>query len=75
MKGIDKECSHRSFVSQKVVRMSDLECVRKEWVAISTFGKAGKDSWLREVFEINVLPVDKGNGVKLKHMEFLAYLK
>ena len=61
--------SHRSFVTSKVARSVGLKVIRQEWIEISTFGGQSRESGLRKVCEIEVFPMQGGEGVPIEAYE------
>ncbi|CAB4005252.1 E3 ubiquitin- ligase DZIP3 [Paramuricea clavata] len=57
--------SQRSFVTGKVAQKAGVPVKRKEWVEIRTFGQEKVEGKLREVFELNVAPVQGGESVSI----------
>ena len=58
--------SHTSFVTVHVARMFNLETLRKEWLAVNTFGQRAAGSNLREVVGMHLTPVGGGNAIYVK---------
>ena len=58
--------SHKSFVTSNVVRKAELPVKRKEWLEISTFGKAMTDNKLRDVFDLEIMPLKGGVPIKME---------
>ena len=61
--------SHSSFVTCKVARSVGLKVIRQEWIEISTFGGQSRESGLRKVCEIEVFPMQGGEGVPIEAYE------
>ena len=51
--------SHTSFVTSRVAKTCGLEIIRREWLAVNTFGQRAKGSNLREVVGIPLTPVER----------------
>ncbi len=49
--------SHRSFITSKAARCSQLPVIRQDWLEISTFGQGSKDACLRDVVDVKVSPI------------------
>ena len=49
--------SHKSFVTSRLVQTTGLTTIRKEWLAVNTFGQRATGSNLREVVGIDFTPV------------------
>ena len=58
--------SHKSFISERVVRSLGLPVLRKEWLAVNTFGQRAVGSNLRDVVRVDVTPV---GGGKIRSVE------
>ena len=52
--------SHRSFITARVATSLGLRPLRKEWVALNTFGQKAVGSNLREVVHVDLVPVGGG---------------
>lgn len=58
--------SQRSFVTAKTARNHGLGIVRKEWVAINTFGQVVKESGLMEVVQFDIMPLRADRSLRLE---------
>ena len=58
--------SRCSFVRSKVVQGAGLVAKRREWLDISNFGQKGTESGPKEVYELEIVPLDRKNGVKIE---------
>ena len=58
--------SHRSFVTHTLVSQVGLDSLRKEWIEISTFGHGGTDRGLRDVVQVDLLPLRGGESVRIE---------
>ena len=58
--------SRRSFVRSKVVQGAGLVAKRREWLDISNFGQKGTESGPRKVYELEIVSLDRKNGVKIE---------
>ncbi|XP_022801329.1 uncharacterized protein LOC111339019 [Stylophora pistillata] len=58
--------SHTSFVTSRVAETCGLEIVRREWLAVNTFGQRATSSNLREVVEIPLTPVGRGGVIHIE---------
>lgn len=58
--------NQRSFVTAKAVRNQGLGIVRKEWVAINTFGQVVKESGLMEVVRFDIMPLRADRSIRLE---------
>ena len=61
--------SHRSFITTRAVKMTGVSIKGKEWIEISTFSQRTKDCGLRAVYELDVFPLQGGDGVKIEAYE------
>ena len=52
--------SHKSFISVRAVKSLGLPVLRREWLAINTFGQRAVGSNLRNVVRLDVTPVGGG---------------
>ena len=58
--------SHKSLVMSKTVKAAGLPVNRKEWLEITTLGKAMRDNQLRDVFELEIAPLKGSKSVKIE---------
>ena len=58
--------SHRSFGTTKAVHAAGEPVKRKQWIEITSFGQEKAEEKLREVLEKELLPVERGESVKLE---------
>ena len=58
--------SHRSFGTTKAVHAAGEPVKRKQWIKIRSFGQEKAEGKLREVLELELLPVETGESVKLE---------
>lgn len=58
--------SHTSFVTSRVAKTCGLEIVRREWLAVNTFGQRATGSNLREVVGIPLTPVGGGSAIYIE---------
>lgn len=58
--------SHKSFVTSSVAHAAGLSVKRKEWIEITTFGQVMTDRRLREVFELQIRPVEGGDSISIE---------
>ena len=64
--------SHRSFITTRAVQTAGVHIKGKEWIEISTFGQQTKNCGLRAVYELDVFPLQGGNGIKIEAYEVLT---
>lgn len=58
--------SQKSFVKQETVRSLGLDPIRKEWLAVSTFGKQLTESRLRNVVAVDLFPTGGGRAMRVE---------
>ena len=58
--------SHRSFITSKAARRSQLAVIRQDWLGISTFGQRSMDTRLRDVVEIKVSPIESQKVIPIE---------
>ena len=58
--------SHKSFITVKAVTSVGLRPVRKEWLAVNTFGCKAKQSQLRDVVWLDLMPVKGGRSLQVE---------
>ena len=58
--------SHRSFITSKAARRSQLAVIRQDWLGISTFGQRSMDTRLRDVVEIKVSPLESQKVIPIE---------
>ena len=58
--------SHKSFVTVNAVTIVGLRPFRKEWLAVNTFGRKAKQSHLRDVVQLDIMPVRGGKPLQVE---------
>ena len=58
--------SHKSFITARAAASLGLQPLRKEWVALNTFGRKAVGSNLSEVMHVDLAPVGGGKISRLE---------
>ena len=58
--------SHRSFITCKAARRSQLAVIRQDWLGISTFSQRSMGMHLRDVVEIKVSPIESQKAITIE---------
>ena len=61
--------SHKSFITARAAASLGLQAIRKEWVALNTFGQQAVGSNLRQVVHVDLTPV---GGGKISSLEAIV---
>ena len=66
--------SHKSFITARAAASLEAQPLRKEWVALNTFGCKAVGSNLSEVMHVDLAPVGGGGG-KISSLEAIVMLE
>ena len=58
--------NHKSFVMQKTVKLVGIDVKRKEWIKISMFGQSLTNEGLRNVCEMEIVPLQSGEAIRIE---------
>ena len=58
--------SHKSFITSRTVSSLGLDPLKREWLAVNTFGKKASNSQLRDVVSVEMTAVGGGKAIQIE---------